>query len=268
MRSRLGGKKKRRTQRVRFRPRYASSVLHQTAQSLWQGIKITLILCLLIGCGWGITYFWNHSSLIRIDDIRYQGDIPAGLPRFLSINKGKNILLLPTRRLTKEAQQVYPELEELAIRRHWDQSVSITGKYRMPLSYWEDETGLKAIDKNGILFELPIGLSVPEHLPIVRGTPYVESMETVAQSLSLVKTKSPEFWKRFQSLEIEPLGQTKITLVDDILIYWGEIQPQTILPKAERVEKLLSEFHPTGTLASLRFVRENRIILDSHWEKN
>ncbi|OVE78433.1 hypothetical protein BVX98_00285 [bacterium F11] len=258
-------KRKKRPQRVRFRRRYASSLLWRTIKTTWTITKFVVFGALLFGGGLWLGRFWHSSPLLKVQHVFFKGDLPKGLADFLSLHSGQNIFLVPTGRLEKNALVHFPALKKINIARKKDRSIHVTGFYRTPLAYLPDGSEKRAIDENGVIFPIHSDMKSPEHLPSFSGLVSDLERKRMAGALDVIKKNRGEFYKQLKEIKTDKMGQVKITLIDDIVIYWGKFVSQSVLLKSKRIDATLKRFRPIIKNASMRFVLDNRIVLDENF---
>ena len=258
-------KRKKRPQRVKFRRRYASSLFQRSILRIWDFIKLTVFTFLIAGITLAAWKFWNTSPWIRIQAIHFEGDVPQALQKKILGFSGKNILKLKTGQMEKEFREAYPELKSLTLHRSWDRSIRVTGSYRDPVAFLSRSRYPQAIDSDGFLFRFNKEMPVPQGNPLLTGDLSSETLKKVAGTLFLFRKNIPSFYKRLQTIKTDRMRGTKITLFDDILLYWGDLNPKDDVIKGRRVQEILNRFHPQKKQATIRFLEDNRVVLDVNW---
>ncbi|MCG3205925.1 MAG: hypothetical protein KCHDKBKB_02649 [Elusimicrobia bacterium] len=251
-----------RKQRVRFRPRYASSVVREWSKTF---VTLGITILLLVG-GWGggkrIAEFWRISPLLKVQRVDFKGDIPLDLQSHFPIRAGDHLFTIKPRLIENEMLVQYPELESFSVYRIPTRQIKVSGKYRTPVALTPD--GL-ALDQHGQNFPLRYFPPLPEALPTVHASSG-EERKDLLNYLSLWKNKTPHFYALIKKLETDRMRELIVELSDGITIDWGPGIESELNIRAEKVLRVREMFKYTAP-AKLTFITSDRIVMDKNWKK-
>lgn len=237
----LSYKRKKRLQRVRFRKKRASALAWDALRKVWFFLKAAAVLFILFGVFHFLQSFWRDSPSLKVSRVEYEGDIPAELKNTLSVEKGQNIVLLPTKKLERASLTAFPELKSLSISRKFDRSIVVRGIFRTPIALCGSKRG---IDEKGFVFPLEGGKARDSSLPVIDEKIEKLKLEPLVEVLNAFKKDLPVFYSQLKFLKTDTMGRLVVTLVDGIVIYWGEIEWDVATVKAKEVMTILDRFTP------------------------
>lgn len=259
---------KRRDQRVRFRRRYATSVLKNSGLRLWRLMQI-FIVAILIGLGGkAFVSWWNTTTFNQISQITYSGDIPNGLAEILSLDEEQNFFLFSPAARENEALRQFPQLESLKIKRRITRTlareVRIMGEYRVLLGHIRVKGRMYGFDKNGVIFPIEDRLLVDGgHYPVVVTHHSEPNIKPIARVLESWRAKKPEFFSQVIEISVEPDIELLIKLQNGAEVIWP--LTEELLDRVDHILRVLARFEPVKAPATLRFVTDQRIVMNSNW---
>jgi cell division septal protein FtsQ len=255
----------RRKQRVRFRPRYAGSLLRSVGKGLWLLFRVAVVGGAVAWAGVAGMRYWKTSSSLRVKSIVFAGDVPAALRASFPVKPNENLFLIHPRVLEKDALQKFPELRTLSVRRALNRDVIVTGAYRVPVARSRANGRDLGVDANGELFPLS-GITPAPDLPTIEA-PYLADRQALVRCLDAWKKHAPKFNSLVKKLETDRMGKLSVEMTDDVLIDWDELELDHVVDRAEKILKLRAMFEPKKFPATLKFVTDDRIVLSANWAK-
>lgn len=257
----IGGK---RHQKIRFRHQYVTAVLKDVGFRFWNFLKWFVVIG---SVAWGsifLVHFWQTSPYLRIRGIKFIGDIPTKLPEVVSFRPGENIFFVNTSREEKDILREFPELKSVSLWRTPLREIVVSSEFRIPVAVCEKEGELSGIDSSGFIFPFTKENQAKEFLPLIRGFRKGD-LPGLMKDLLLLKKETPDFYSLIIRLETDTMNSINFELRDQIFIFWGELEERNLILKAKRVGEVLERFVPLKKPAKLRFVTENRLVIDSSW---
>ncbi len=256
---------KSRSQKIKFRRRYASSVATEIGGRLWTLTKMTTSLIVL---GASIYYgqiLWTQSSFFKISQVRFVTIPPLGLPEFLGLKAGQNIFNFNEGPLEMSALSKFPELESIDIVRGLSRDVTVEIEYRKPLATLEWNGKKMAVDRGGVVFSLDEAVSAEKPQPELAGfVPGPDLVQAMA-ALSTVSQELPDFYSLIKIIKTDKMQPLRLVFSNTSVVYWGDLETETIVGRAKKVQHVFREFSPKKPLAAIRFVTDDRLVLDQNW---
>ena len=122
-----------------------------------------------------------------------------------------------------------------------------------------------AISADGTTFAVPFGddrsVRAARHR---RAGP--AARREIVRRLHVWQKKVPAFFDVVKKLETDKLHALHVELSDGVTVDWGDLEPDAAVDKARNVLRLMEFFSPGRTPARLRFVTEDRIVMDASWQ--
>ncbi len=254
---------RRRVNRVKFRRRYAASRLKSVGEFTWIASRLAIVAAALVWGGGMAWHGWQDAEFLRVQGIRYEGDIPQRLPASIPIREGVGLFSFNANKLEGEAVRRFIELQDVSIGRGLDRTVVVRGRYRAPVAMLAAgvPTG---IDAFGVAFPIPRGRAAAPGLPVI-DAPAKERANAVA-CLGLWERKLPAFFSVVKKLECDRMRSFQIELSDGVVVDWGTLETAGAVEKAKKILRVMTSFSPAKAPARLRFVTEDRIVMDSAWK--
>ncbi len=252
-----------RRQKVRFRRRAATARLKIVGEALWVTSRIAIVAGVVVwgaGLGWNA---WKSAEFFRITNVRFEGDVPPRLPGTIPVRAGIGIFSFSASDLEAEAKRRYPELGSLDVSRRFDRGLTIRGRYRTPMAMVVAPIPT-AISADGTTFAVPASMTVPSALPVIDAP--VRQRAELVETLHLWQKKVPAFFEVVKKLETDKVHSFHVELSDGVTVDWGDLEPDSSVEKARNVLRLMEFFSPGRTPARLRFVTQDRIVMDASWQ--
>lgn len=256
---------KKRSQKVKFRPRYAESVLKRTGTRFLQAATIAMVAFILGYAGLAGWKFWQASSTLRVKSIQFGEQVPAKLRASFPLKAGDHLFDAELSEIEENMAKNFPELEELSISRRINRSLFVDAKYKDPQALYEADGKMFGVYRDGTLFPVREENMPAEKRPILTGKAGLHTRQAVVNALNIWKKDAPEFSGLVKRLETDNIGAVRVVLEGGAVIHWGEMNEKEFLIHAENILKILDRFTPAKTPAVLRVVSKNRIIMDSNW---
>lgn len=254
-----------RPQRVRFRRRYASSLMRQLTSHLWTVLQLAFIGAVLVGGGLFAFRFWKSSPALKITQVTFKGDIPERLKPELARLVSKNILSLRPAKLEREFLLKFTELKNLSIRRHWDRSVNVTGAFRKPAAFLFQDGRRMGVDLEGCVFPTVhtsfLGIERPVLVVLERSASLAEPVS----SLYFIEQRVPAFHRLIEKVEMDRMKNVTFFLKDGVIVHWTDLNEDEIVEAAENVLRLHDAYAPKKSPAVLKVVAPDRIVMDENW---
>jgi cell division septal protein FtsQ len=254
----------RRSQKIRFRRRSARSALRHAARSAWAFVQVGGVLGL---AAWGIyegREMWTKSEWLRVQNIAYEGDIPESLSGFLGLKRGQNLDLLNLTRKEADALKKYPELKSISISRTLMRGILVEGEARAPVALSEQNGHRVGVDEYGVVFPFSAKRPAPDDLPVIVA-PSVDDRVRAVNCLLEWKRAAPRFYSLVKNLETDRMHAFHVELSNGVEVYWGEMDLEHVNIRARHILKLMESFAPKKTPAHLRFVTDDRMVIDANW---
>jgi cell division septal protein FtsQ len=247
---------------VKFRRRYAAARAKALGEFAFVTTRLAVVAAVLVwvgGLGWRA---WQESDYLRVQGVRFEGDIPSRLPPAIPIRDGMRLFDFNSSRLEEETLRRFVELKDVSIRRCLDRTVVIKGEYRDPVALLASPS-LVGIDAFGVAFPLPKA-KIPARPLAVIDAPARERANAVAV-LRLWERKLPAFFDVVKKLECDRMRAFRVELSDGVMVEWGSLDSATAVEKARKVLRLMTAYAPDKAPASLKFVTDDRIVMDAAW---
>jgi len=259
---------KKRPQKVRIRKKYAATIIKQIALGSWALIKMAFfagVVGWLAILGWK---FWNSSPLLKVAEVQFNAEVPPGLKVRLDIRPGQNIFSFRTSKLEDIFLGKFPELEKLGISRTINREIRVFGTYRVPVAVIQSKKGLYGIEEGGTLFPIFSHNTPQFNLPVIKDINLSDPrLKSWAQALQKIKIKKPEFYSVIFRLETDKIHATKMTLRNEVVVWWGELKLENAEERVHNIESLMKRYRPKGSNATLTIITRDRIVMDKNWEK-
>jgi cell division septal protein FtsQ len=255
---------KRRKQSIKFRPKYAGRRAKEVSARLG---RLAVALAVLGGGVFGAMAArraWSHNDAFNIRDIILQGDIPSDLEKSLPFNRDSNLFAMRPERAQTELLAAFPELKSLSIRRTWGHDVVVTGHFRGAVAWFTQNGKAKFIDSTGVMFALPADTIDTAHLPKLSWS-HDEDRAAMLACLAAWSSKQPTFSSQITECETDTIHRLQVKLADGTVIDWGALDPRVLSLRTQRVMRVLENYHPAKTPATLRFVTDDRLVMDANW---
>lgn len=256
----------RRSQSVRLRSRTAAAVMKEAGRKLLVLLQFVAAAGLIIWGGVSLRRFWHESPTIRIQNVVFDGDIPSGLRSFLDFKQGQNVVTLDLNDKEKDALVHFPELKDVSIRRTVGRDIVVRGHFRRAIAVLEDSGRLMGIDEDNVVFPMSETRQPAAALPVIKCV-REEDRARLLEAVKIWKDKVPEFSSVVKNLEIDRMREFHVAQTDDVLIDWGLFDVTSLVERAGNVMRLRKLFEPARRPAALRFVADDRIVMDANWIK-
>lgn len=253
----------RRVNRVKVRRRYVAARLRSLGEFAWIASRLGVVAGVLVWGGGLAWHSWRDSEFLRVQGIRYEGDIPQRLPASIPIREGAGLFSFNAGKLESEATRRFVELSEVVIDRGLDRTVVVRGRYRAPVAMLAAPVPT-GIDAFGVAFPIPRGRAAVPGLPVI-DAPAKERAIAVA-CLGAWRRKLPAFFGVVKKLECDRMRSFQIELSDGVVIDWGTLEMADAVEKGKKILRVMTSFSPAKAPARLRFVTEDRIVMDSAWK--
>ena len=255
-----------RRQHIRIRKRHATTVLLGIGKRLGIFLLIVASGAGIFFGGQSLIYFWNHSERVRVQAVIFEDNLPEGVKGSLPLKQGQNILLLKSKALEKEALRKFPELKEIHVRRGLDGTVRVKGELRTPVAFLKNVSPSTALDFEGVLFPISDQNRPVDPIPFLKSV-YVEDRSLLLQVLEAWREKAPAFYSLVRDLETDRMHRLFVELKDGVRVEWGDLFLSSTVKRAERILKIEENFTPKKVPATLRFITDERIVMDANWVK-
>jgi cell division septal protein FtsQ len=253
----------RRVNRVKFRRRYAAARLKAAGELFWIASRLAVVSAVLVWAGGMAWHGYRQSEFLKVQGVRYDGDIPARLPATIPIKTGIGLFTFDADKIEREAEKRFVELRDVTVGRSLDRHVVVRGRFRTPVAILESAQVPTGIDAFGIAFPIPPGRAPVKDLPVI-DAPARERANAVA-CLSAWERKLPAFFDVVKKLECDRMRTFRVELSDGVIIEWGSLELPTAVEKASKVMRVMHSFSPDRSPARLKFVTEDRIVMDAAW---
>ncbi|MFN0118412.1 MAG: cell division protein FtsQ/DivIB [Elusimicrobiota bacterium] len=254
-----------RPQKVKFRTRYAKSVATQYLKAIGILTGIAVVGFGVFSLGGSANKYWNNSANFKVDRIIWQGDIPKNLPSFLNLKPGTQIFSLKTETLEERAIKKFSELKSLRVSRNLNKDVVIEGEFRSALAISAQNDHLIGIDEKSVVF--PLSIPMPQLVNSIWFSMADPTHKTkIVNFLSSVKNEFPDFLKIVKSIETDRIGMLKIVLDNGVIIEWGILEQSNLSQRIKNVLHVLTDMKPMKSSALLKFVTDERIVMDNNWD--
>lgn len=255
-----------RSQRVRFRRRYASSVARRTATVMWTLGRLGIVAAVVGWAGMVSLGWWRTTPLFKVQAVDIDASLPDGLPGFLAIKPGENLFSLDLGARRTAALTRFRELEDVKIRRTLKRGIYVSGRYRSAMAVVDKNGHPWGVDAHARVFPSGEKNPLPPELPVL--LPYRDDhLPMLVRRLQEWKKKTPEFYRLVKFLETDRIRSLNVELHDGVIVRWGTVDDETSVARAENVERLLAAYAPAKRPATLRFVSADRIVMDANWQK-
>ena len=254
---------RRRVNRVKFRRRYAAARLKSLGEFTWIASRLAIVACVIVWGGGMAWHAWRDSDFLRVQGVRYEGDIPQRLPATIPIREGIGLFSFSAKDLEVEAARRFVELAEVSIGRGLDRTVVVHGRYRAPVAILAAAVPT-GIDASGTAFPIPRGRAAVPGLPVI-DAPVKERAKVVA-CLAVWERKLPAFFGVVKKLECDRMRSFQVELSDGVIIDWGTLDTADAVEKGKKILRVMTSFSPEKAPARLKFVTEDRIVMDSAWK--
>ena len=254
-----------RSQRVRFRRRYASSLLRKSAAAFWLTARLAFAVAVFAWAASFAARSWQSAAWLQVRSVEYADGLPQRLPETLALSPGRNIFSVKPGRLEKRALERFPELADVDIDRRLDRRVVVSARYRTPIALLERHGKTMGVDASGGVFPLP-GDAPVTGLPELRPAAAAHLSDLVA-FLDGGRRSAADFFDDVAFLQTDNMRTLSVELRDGVSIRWGRLDRRTAGAKADRVLRLRRAFAPAKTPASLRFITDDRIVIDKNWAR-
>lgn len=260
---------RKRSQRVRFRRRYVNSVARDMGTRILQVSTVALSLGIFFYAAVAVTKFSKTTPLLRIAQVDYLNDIPKNLPAALALEANGRLFSFDESALAAQGLMQFPQLKELSIRRTWNRHVKVSGTYRVPVARVDRGGRAGFVDVDGNIFSLSSEESPPEteKLVTIQGATGSETLKPMLLGLERLRREVPEFYSLIKSAETDRMQIVRITLDDNVTVVWGEMKEQDVIERAQNLLRLRNEFSHGHKPATLRFVANDRVIVDANWTR-
>jgi cell division septal protein FtsQ len=258
---------KRRSQRVRFRRAYASSVMKRTWGNFLKVAGGSVVIGGLIYGGVSAWRFWEGSTTLRVAAVTFDGDIPPTLTAQFPVKTGTHLFNVKSKKIEEALLAKFPELETLDISRGLDRTLVVTGRYKKAEALYESDGKTMGVMSDGTLFPLAAHNPQAENLVVLAGKTGPAARLQQLKALSAWKNDVPEFSALVKRIETDNIGAVRVVLEGGIVVQWGEMNENEFVVHAGNILNVLDRFTPARTPASLRVISTNRIVMDPNWKQ-
>ncbi len=241
-----------------------ATVLKDTGRKIWFWTQLGIGTAVLIWASIFLVHFWNTSPTLRLNEIKFYGDIPENLPDSLSIKPGQNVFLLQISREEKKILREFPELRSISLWRTPFREIIVRGDFRIPVALSQKDGKTFGIDLAGFVFPIHKWNSPKETYPFITEFKRAQ-LPDLMRALTRLRKEAPDFYSLISRLETDTINSVNVELRDKIFVVWGPLEPEVLMIKAGRVLEVLNNFVPIKKPAVLRFVTENRVVIDANW---
>lgn len=263
-RGRRSSPDRRRVNRVKFRRRYATARLKSLGEFTWIASRLAVVAGVLVwgaGLAW---HAWQDSSYLRVQTVRFEGDIPIRLPATVPVKAGARLFSFSSRDLQQDELRRFPELASLSVHRTFDRALVLRGRFREPVALLDPSLVPTGIDPQGLAFPIPPD-RVPEHaLPLVEAA--ARDRAGAVACLGAWQKKVPAFFDVVKKLECDRMRTFHVELSDGVTVDLGTLDTAEAVDKGQKILRLLESFSPGKSPAHLKFVTEDRIVMDNVWK--
>lgn len=254
---------RRRVNRVKFRRRYAAARIKSLGEFTWIASRLAVVSGVLIWLGGVAWRQWEDSPYLKIQAIRFEGDIPVRYPATLPVKEGMGLFSFDADKLERDGVRRFSEFRDLSVHRTIDRTIVVRGRFREPVALLGSAAAPTGIDAFGQAFPIPRGHAPATHLPVI-DAPAAERANAVAV-LSAWERKLPKFFGVVKKLECDRMRTFRVELSDGVSIEWGSLEIATAVEKGRKILTIMKSFSPEKTPARLIFVTEDRIVMDAAW---
>jgi cell division septal protein FtsQ len=257
----------RRRQTIRFRSRYAKSILSKTGTSLWSVGQIAFVVGVLIW-GYSLTrHALRNSNYLKVQGIQFDENLPSQIKILVPIKPGDNVFSFNSGLIENSIMEKYPELKKISVRRTFSRTIVVEGKKCLFILRTARVNEVWGVDEEGVVFpfsETPGNLS---DLPFFEANKINESKVQV-KWLMKMKENSPELFSRVALCRLGAGDELKIQLKNGVEIQWGTIDEKSLNERSQNILRLLESFVPVGEPATLKFITSDRIVMNNNWVKS
>jgi cell division septal protein FtsQ len=257
---------KRRKQSIKFRPKYAGRMAKDLGQRAARTLLILSVAAGVVGGAFAAQYVWSHNERLKIRDVIVQGDIPAGLEKSLPFERGRNLILVRPAQAQRAILAAFPELRSVSVRRTWSRNVIVTGHYRTPAAWFEQNGKTHFLDSNGVAFTLPADTVDTAHLPELQCADETDRA-LLLDCLARWASRYSSFASQIVKCETDTIHRLQVKLADGTVVEWGVVNADALDVRTQHVMRVMEKFHPAKTPARLLFVTDDRLVMDSNWEQ-
>jgi cell division septal protein FtsQ len=140
----------------------------------------------------------------------------------------------------------------------------VRGHYREPAAMLVGAASPTGIDSSGVAFPIPPGRTPDTALPEV-DAPARDRAVAVA-CLGTWQKKLPDFFVVVKKLECDRMRTFHVELSDGVTVDWGTLDTAQAVDRGRKILRLMTQFSPGKAPAHLRFVTEDRIVMDNAWK--
>ncbi len=256
-----------RSQRVKFRRAYASSVMKRTLTRFLKIVGGSAVIGAIVYGGVSAWRYWENSSDLRVGQIKFEGDIPPTLAAAFPIKSGAHLFNVELEKVEAALLQKFPELEQVTVSRGFDRSLKVTGRYKEAEAIFEADGKAMGVKADGTLFPLAEHNRPMETRVVLNGKTSAAARTAQLKALKTWKMDVPEFSTLVKRLETDNIGAVRVILESGIVVQWGEMIESEFVIHAENILNILDRFTPVRSPAVLRVLSKNRIVMDSNWKQ-
>ncbi len=255
-----------RPQRVKFRRRYANSIVSTWTRRAALLLRAVLVVAALAFGIFKTREFWASSSWVRVVAVQTSGDVTPEMTASLGLNPGLNIVTMKPSEIEEKTLASHLEFERFVVRRTFRRSLTVDGTYRSSVASLENSSGPKYLSAEGVVFSLPAGVRTDRE-PVWTGDMSGVDLRRAAAALEALKKNSPEFYKRVKFLKTDRIQPLRLILDSDVVVIWGDFEAFSASARASRIMDVLTRYEPKKAYASLRFIADDRVVMDAQWRE-
>lgn len=227
----------------------------------------SIILGVLAGVLFFGFRFVRDTQAMDVRDVIFEEPLPATVRENFPIRPKQNLLLLRPRTVERDLLKRYSELEDVSVSRTLRGAVKVSARYRRPIAFVAIAGNQQGIDRDGVVFPLSEAHSSVGALPTIKSANTSDRI-LLLKLLDHWKSDAPNFYSLVKNLETDRMHRLSVEMSDNVFIDWDEMDLQRAVIRAERVIKLRTLFAPKKVPARLKFVTDDRIVMDANWTKS
>lgn len=228
----------------------------------WVVSRLGVVAAVVVWGGGFAWHAWKNADFLRITDVRFEGDVPTRLPGSISLREGIGLFSFSASGIEAEAERRFPELASVDVDRRFDRGITVRSRYRVPVAMVAASVPT-GIASDGVTFAVPASMDLPPGLPVIDAP--ARQRPQLVEALGIWRKKLPAFFDVVKKLETDKLRSVRVELSDGVVIEWGEFDTDSAVDKARNVLRLMEFFSPGRAPARLRFVTDERIVMDPGW---
>jgi hypothetical protein len=244
---------------VALRGRRREALSRNTARIAFRGAIVTLLACGLFQVFMAQNCWWKRFTSRHTPNVEITvSPALSALPLAAEIPASRYLLWVPgvTTHIERRLKKKFPEVGDITFQKEYAANrIVVHAMERHPLVLWNH----MGIDAAGVPFSMP----PDDHVYAELETPLQPWGRDLGQWLHNL-AQHPWLWHRIVRLSQNAQGQWLLTLSDGGIIQWGDVEPNTMAAKCDRLSRLYQNSTRSNTKslsADLRFFAEGRIIV-------